>query len=744
MAYAKRVNVGAWLLCVTAAVAAAALAAGCDNSPYAEDDDQKMVCYTSFSLEPKYLDPARAYSTWDGRLLGQCLEAPFQYHLLKRPYELAPLTAEEIPKPEQRTVTFGGKQVQATVYTIRIRPGIKYQNHACFVESNRRLTESDVRDVSRLGDIAKTAHRELTSDDYVYAIRRLADSRLACPIFSTLAKNMVGMSEYRSHLKTQIDARRERRKAAAGKLYNQEADEQHNPIPLDYTAGADEFPFVRRVDRYAFELVLPKPYPQILYWMAMSFFAPVPHEAIEFYNQPVLLKRSIRFDKSPVGTGPYKLVNYDPSNQIAFERNENYRVSRYPSLPVPPAGDVKARENYAAMKDAGMLDAAGTRLPIVDRIVYSMEKESIPRWNKFRQGYYDASSRIANDLFDQAVSLTSQGDANVSDDMRERGIHLLTGSPIQVEYYGFNMNDETVGGYTEAKRKLRRAISIAINVEEYITVFCNGRGMAAQSPIPPDIFGNEAGPGGINPFVYTWDAQLNRPKRRSLDEARALLAQAGYKDGKDADSKQLAIRYASRVNTPEERARQKWIQKQFQRLGIKLVFENTDHNQFTEKVLKGNYQMLHWGWVADYPDAENFLFLLYGPNSKVDSGGENVPNYKNAEYDKLFRQMENMTDGPERLEIIRKMLHILRQDAPWVFEYHAVEYALYHDWCHNAYPHALAYNTEKYLRIDTGRRREYRRKHNQPVWVPLAVLGLVVAATAVPGFRAAARHFREI
>ena len=744
MTFSKTGRCAAWRPgAALAAWAVVLAAAGCDNSPYPRSDEEQRVYYTSFTEEPKHLDPARAYSTWDARVLGQSLEPPFQYHYLKRPYEMTPLTAQAIPQAARRAVTFRGRQVDAPFYAVSIRPGIMYQDHACFVERNCRLTEADVRDVASLADIKATATRELTAGDYVHAIRRLADPRLDCPIYATLAKNMLGMAEYRKHIEAQIAAARTVRKAAAGAMYNQEADERYNPIRVDYAAGAEAFPFVRQVDRYTFEVVLAKAYPQVLYWMAMSFFAPVPPEAVAFFSQPVLLERSIKLDKNMVGTGPYKLVEYDPTNQIVFERNGNFREARYPALPVPQDDDAAARASYEKMWASGMLEAAGARLPMIDRIVFRMEKESVPRWNKFLQGYYDASG-ITSDLFDEAVSLTSQGDANVSDDMRRRGICLRTSLPRGVGYYAFNMTDKVVGGYTEAKRKLRRAISIAINVEEYIAVFMNGRGIAAQSPIPPGICGNEDGKDGMNPFVYRWDETLRHPVRRGLDEARQLLKEAGYDNGYDADGKQLIIRFAAVAKTADSKAALKWTLKQFEKLNIRLVVENTDHNQFTNKVLEGNYQMLRWGWVMDYPDPENYLFLLYGPNAKLVSKGENVPNYRNEEYDRLFEQMENMTDSPERLAIIRKMLHILREDAPWVFDFHALDYTLYHKWCLNAHPHALAYNTEKYVRLDTEARRAYRREHNRPVWWPLAALAAFIAVTVVPAARGAARHFREV
>ncbi|MCD6304268.1 MAG: hypothetical protein J7M21_04825 [Planctomycetes bacterium] len=495
----------------------AAAAAGCDNSPYPRSDANANVLYATFYEEPKHLDPARAYSTSESDLMCKVLEPPFQYSYLKRPYQIEPLTAVAIPRPRQRTVAFAGRKVRATVYAVRIRRGIFYQDHPCFVPANLRLTEDSARGVRSVWDVAPTARRELVAGDYVLAVRRLADPRLACPVFATLAKNLLGMRAYRQELQRRLDAERRRRRAAAGPLYNRQRDEIYNPIRIDYAAGAERFPFVRQVDRYTFELVLERPYPQILYWMAMTFFAPVPPEEVAFFDQPALRRRNIVIDKNLVGTGPYVLRRYDPTNEIVFERNADFRDERYPLLPAPPPEDKAARLHYLKMKRLGMLDDAGRRLPMIDRIVYRMERESIPRWNKFLQGYYDASL-ITSDLFDQAVTLTSRGESALTGELSGLGIRLVTSLPVEVSYYAFNMQDPVVGGYTEAKRKLRRAISIAFNVEDEISVFANGRGVAAHGPIPPGIFGHEAGPSGYNPYVYRWDRDRRAPVRRSRSQ----------------------------------------------------------------------------------------------------------------------------------------------------------------------------------------------------------------------------------
>jgi len=706
-------------------------------------DEEKSILYTTFAEEPKHLDPARSYSTDESGILCQIVEPPFQYHFLKRPYELEPLTAEAIPRPTLRPMQFAGKTVEATVYTVRLRQGIRYQDHPCFVEANRHLTRDQVRRLRSLWDLGSQATRELVAADYVYAVRRLCDPRLACPVFSTLAENALGMSEYQEALQGELTRRRAERREAAGALYNQDRDERYAPIALEYGAGAEAFPFVREVDRYTFEVVLRQPYPQILYWMAMAFFAPMPREAVEFFSQGPMLEKSLVLAKNPVGTGPYVLREFDPTNQIVLGRNPNYRGEVYPTLAPPPASDGQARASYEAMAAAGLLADAGRPLPFIEGVVMRMERESVPRWNKFLQGYYD-NSGISAEVFDQAVSLSSGGDPLLSDGMAALGIRMATSYSTSTHYSAFNLNDPVVGGTSPERRKLRQAISIAFDIEEQIAVFANGRGVPAQGPIPPGIFGYAEGAEGTNPVVYRWDEMRQGPVRRSLAEAKVLLAEAGYPDGHGADGQPLTLRILSTAGTPEARTFLDFVRKQFARLNLRLEPEITDYNQFRNRVEAGNYQFLSWGWVADYPDPENFLFLLYGPNSKVRSGGENVANYQNPAFDALFARMRSMENTPERRALIREMVAILQADAPWLFGYHPIAYELNHQWLANSWPHAIAYNTLKYRRIDVAQRAEFRRQHNRPRWQPVLAVGLLLVVSVVPATRAAVQHFREV
>jgi ABC-type transport system substrate-binding protein len=191
---------------------------------------------------------------------------------------------------------------------------------------------------------------------------------------------------------------------------------------------------------------------------------------------------------------------------------------------------------------------------------------------------------------------------------------------------------------------------------------------------------------------------------------------------------------------PEAKSRMDWFRKQFARLDIQLVIRATDYNRFQDKMLKGSEQIFEWGWNADYPDPENFLFLLYGPNKKVGAGGENAANYQNPEFDRLFEKMKDMDNGPERQAVIDAMVKIAREDAPWVFAFHPKSFGLRHGWVKNAKPNLMTHNLLKYRRLDPAARATYQAKWNQPALWPVAVTAALLAALVWPAVGAYRRR----
>ncbi len=703
----RRLLVLAALLCGAPALAAW-------NNPYPAADDDKNILYSAFRERPKHLDPARAYSSNEYEFIAQIYEPPFQYHYLKRPYTLVPLTAAAVPEPvyldrhgARLPRNAPADRIAFSIYEIRIRPGIYYQPHPAFARGGDgrplylALSEHALRDKYRIADFPATGTRELVAADYVYQIKRLAHPKLHAPILSVMNEYIVGIKDYAETLT---------------KAYAQAAGGREEGVYLDLAA----YPLagVEEVDRYTYRVKINGKYPQLLYWMAMPFFAPMPPEVDRFFSQPGMARKNLSLDWYPVGTGAYMLTVNNPNRQMVLERNPNYHEELYPAA--GEAGDA----------GKGRLADAGRRLPFIDKVVFSLEKENIPYWNKFLQGYYDRSG-VLTESFDQAIRFSGSGDTDVSDAMRDKGIQLLTGVATSTYYFGFNMLDPVVGGYGERARKLRRAISIALDYEEQISIFRNGRGIAAQGPLPPGIFGYEEGCAGLNPYVY--DCVDGRAQRKPIETAQQLLAEAGYPNGQDEKTgRPLLLYFESAATGPEEKAHVDWMRKQFAKLNIQLVVRATDYNRFQEKMRKGDAQLFEWGWNADYPDPENFMFLLYGPNKKVGADGENAANYDNPEFNRLFERMKNMDNGPARLAVIRQMLDIVRRDAPWAWGVNPKQFLLEHAWVRNDKLNHMANNTYKYLRLDPVARAQSRAAWNGPVlWPVLLALGLLLLS-AVP------------
>jgi len=675
------------------------------NNPYVDAEEKLKTIYSSFSERPKHLDPARAYSSNEYAIIAQVYEPLFQYHYLKKPYQLEPLLASDMPelryfddKGRRLKESTDPSNIAFTEYILTIKTGVQYQPHPCFNPSLLTSLPNDWNETS-LYDLPLTT-RLLTADDFIYQIKRLADPETQSPIAGLMANYIVGFSEFSKKQTT--------------------TQQQQPKLSKQQRLRKADMQGLKVINQQQFSIRIKGKYPQFINWLAMPFFAPMPWEADAFYSNPRLIKKNLTLDWFPVGTGAYYLRENDPNRRMVLLKNPNFHAEYYPS------------EGGSEAIKQGLLKDAGATLPLTERVVFSLEKETIPYWNKFLQGYYDASG-ISSDSFDQAVSFSAVGEVGLTDSMRERNISLQTAVTTSSYYLGFNMLDKVVGGYSEQAKKLRHAISIAVDYEEYISIFQNGRGVPAQGIIPPGIFGNVKGEEGINSTVYRW---RDAPVRRSIDEAKRLLSEAGYPNGIDAKTtKPLVLYFDSMDSGPDSKARLNWLRKQFSKLNIQLVIRGTDYNRFQEKMRNGNAQMFMWGWNADYPDPENFLFLLYGKNAKAVQGGENAANYQNSQFDALFEQMSSMENTPKRQKIINKMVEIARNDAPWLWGFHPKAFSLHHAWYKNAYPNLMANNKTKYINVDAALREQYQASWNKPVYWPLWAAFLLLVVMLIPAYR---------
>ncbi len=676
------------------------LLVGCDdmqlNNPYSDNEGKQTVLYQSFSERPKHLDPATSYSENEYAFIAQIYEPLFQYHYLKRPYQLTPLTATELPEIIYRDAqgkvlakNASEQDIAYTDYVINIKSDIHYQPHPALAKDANgkyiyhQLTPDQVQAYNTLSDFKEVGTRELTAGDYIQQIKRLAHPKIQSPIAEIMKNYIVGFDDFSKQVK-QL---------------------KKTDITALSMAGLEI------INPYQYRIRIKGKYPQFIYWLSMPFFSPMPWEADVFYEQAGLADKNITLDWYPIGTGPYLLAENNPNRRMILQKNPNFHLETYPAEGEP--------EDQAK----GLLADAGKKLPFIDKVVFMLEKETIPYWTKFLQGYYDASG-IASDSFDQAIQFTGTGGIALTESMQEKGVQLQTSVETSIFYMGFNMLDTTVGGDSERARKLRQAIAIAVDYEEYISIFRNGRGVVAQGAIPPGIFGYAEGREGNN--FYSFDWQNNKAQRKKIAEAQKLMQEAGYPNGVDPTTKEPLILYfdTAAVST-DDRPTMNWYRKQFEKLGIKLVIRATDYNRFQEKMRSGDEQIFVWGWNADYPDPENFFFLLYGPNAKVKFGGENAVNYQSAEFDKLFEKMRNMDNTPERFQIIQQMQEVVRHDSPWIFGLHPKNFSLYHSWFGNLKPNLMANNRLKYTKLDIHSRTEKRKAWNYPVLMPI-VIGLII------------------
>lgn len=695
------------------------------NDPYPQQEQGRNILYSAFTERPKHLDPVQSYAEDEIMYTAQIYEPPLQYHYLKRPYEVVPTTltalptlrlldANKQPLPEGLASGADASKVAYSEYTLHLKRGIRYQPHPAFAKDAsgqyvyHALTLAQLKDKRALSDFTQTDTRELKAEDYAYEIKRLAHPHLHSPILGIMGETIVGLKELAEQLK-------------------KDAKGQDKSTWLDLRAY--NLPGVQVVDDYTLRITLRNKYPQFQYWLTMPFFAPMPWEADKFHSQAGMAERNLTLDWYPIGTGPYMLTENNPNARMVLTRNPNYHGDTYPC------------EGEAADRAAGLLADCGKALPFIDQAIFTREKEQIPYWNKFLQGYYDASG-ISSDSFDQAVQFGSGGEVMLTDEMRAQGIRLSTSVATSTFYMGFNWLDPVVGGGEPttaiANRKLRQAISVAIDQEEFISIFQNGRGVAAQSAIPPGIFGYLPTQAGMNPVVYDWVD--GKPQRKPIEEAKRLLAEAGWPDGRNAKTGEPLVLYLDTTDGGlGSKSRIDWYTRQFQKMGAQLVVRSTDFNRFQDKIRKGAVQLFFFGWNADYPDPENFYFLLDGQQTRVKHGGENSANYSNPEFDRLFAQMKAMENGPARQDIINRMNAILWQDAPWMWGFHPKSYVLQHAWLFNRKPSNVGNNGLKYQRLDVALREQQRARWNKPVVWPLVAGALLLIALVWP----AIRHWRR-
>lgn len=519
--------------------------------------------------------------------------------LLQYSYLKRPYQLEPGLAEAMPTISKDGK-----TYTFKLKKGVVFQDDKAFKATGGK-------------------GREMVAEDFIYSFKRLADPKLNSPQWWLLDGKIVGLNEWH--------------------------DAQAKNAKVDYSVA---IPGLRAIDPHTLEIKLKVRSYQFIYALAMVSTAAVAKEAVEEYGPEFL--------NHPVGTGPFKLAEYNPQAKIVYVKNPTFRKELFPSEGA----------------DADMAGDVGKPLPLVDKLVMTVHVESQPQWLNFMQGNLDVSS-IPKDNFAQAIDAKT---GEVSAELKAKGILLAKDTMLDITHTSFNMADPLVG----KNKYLRQAISMAVNHAEEIQLFYNGRAISAQGPIPPGMNG--------------YDESLKNPyKVFDVAKAKELMKKAGYPDGKDLPP----LEYLSLTDS-NARQQTEYLQKALSAIGVQLKIQTFSWPEFQASIKNKKGQMWSYAWAGDYPDAENFLQLFYGKNV---SPGANDANYVNPEFDRLYDQALTLPDSPARTAIYKKMAAILVEDTPWVFGLHRLNYTLKYPWVKNYRYHEFPYGMSKYYRIDTSLRK---------------------------------------
>ena len=486
--------------------------------------------------------------------------------------------------------------------------------------------------------------RGLVAEDYVYSFKRFFDPRWKAPTYPTLAETrLLGMAALRD------DALKTKR-------------------PFDYDTPVNG---IRALDRYTIQFRVERPLPRFLQILTGGdLYGAVAREVIEAYGDAT--------PGHPVGTGPFRLSDWRRSSKIVLVRNPTYREVVYEAEPAADDGEGQAL--LARFK--------GRKLPIIDRVEVSIIEESQPRWLAFLNKQQDLLERLPFDFMNIAAP-----NGVLAPHLARQNIQLWRTLNADVTLTYFNMADPVVGGYEPAKVALRRAIGLAINVDQEIRLFWRGQAVPAQSGLMPHTMGYDAG------FV-------NETARYDLPRAKALLDLYGYvdRDGdgwrEQPDGSPLVLEWHT---TPDQRARQRdeLRRKDLSALGIRIDFKSAKWPENLKNARAGKLMVWNLGYSAASPDGQPSL----DRGASIHHGGQNLARYSNKKFDSIYDRIRVLPDGPEREELFREAKRLMAVDAPYRFHVHRILTDLAWPWLIGFRRQLYSNTFWQYVDIDTDLQR---------------------------------------
>ncbi len=490
--------------------------------------------------------------------------------------------------------------------------------------------------------------RELTAADYLYSIKRHYDPKLNSRNLYLLENvQILGLSELRKEL------------MAAQK-------------PFDYDREVEG---LQLLDRYTFRIKLGVGDPRFINQFADSaFLGALAREVVEYHGDKIM--------EHPVGTGPYRLAEWRRSSRIVLERNPGYREERYQEQP-PADADPVLKAQAAQLQ--------GRRLPLTDRVEIAIIEENQPRWLSFLNGEADVLEEVPAEFSSIA---TPQG--KLAPNLAKRGMRAVRFPYPEVAFSYFNMEDPVVGGYTPDKVALRRAISLAVDLDKEILLARRGQAMPAQSPFGPGTF-------GYQPDFKSEMSQYD------LARAKALLDLYGYVDRngdgwRDLPSgAPLLIEYATQPDSQSRQLIEQW-QKNMDALKLRIEFKTAKWPENLKSANAGKLQMWGVSWVATAPDGDTFLALGDGRAK----GSSNKSRFDLPAFNALYQKQKMLPNGPERLAVMQEAAKLMIAYMPYKMHVHRVFTDLAQPWVIGYDRNVFLRDFWQYVDVDTAAQQAAR------------------------------------
>ncbi len=498
-------------------------------------------------------------------------------------------------------------------------------------------------DAAFKGKDGQQIRRELTAQDYVYSLKRHYDPRWkSANLYLLENAKILGLSELRKQL----------------------ADEKK---PFDYDTPVEG---LRTLDRYTFQIRLGQSNPRFLYNFADgSFTGAVAREVVELYGDKI--------GEHPVGTGPFVLKSWKRSSRIVLAKNPNYREVRYEET--APAGDARLLATAAQFK--------GQRLPLIDEVHISIIEEPQPRWLSFLNAEQDLLDQLPADFAPSVIP-----NNRLAPHLAKKGMTMVRYPRADVAVSYFAMEHPVVGGYEPHKVALRRAISLAVDVEREIRLVRRSQAIPAQGVVGPGAW-------GYNPRLKSEMGDFNRAR------AKALLDMHGYTD-KDGDGwreqpngEPLVLEYATSPDQQSRQLNELW-KKNMDAIGIKMTFKTAKWPENLKASRAGKLMMWGVGWSANQPDGDTFLALGYGPNK----GQANHARFNLPAFNALYEKQRQLPDGPERQALMEQANSLMVAYMPYKVHVHRVFTDLAHPWVLGYQRNIFVREFFKYVDIDNAER----------------------------------------